>query len=150
MIIKQVENDEEAKECDKLLTKLIHSEKAYNENINRKYIVKDYFKNLYNKKNNALFIAIDEKIIGYLYVKINTSDNGPEVDHEALIDGLFVEENYRNKKVATKLIERGKEWAKSTEAKYISLNVLSNNEVAKHLYYKEGFKEFSVILKQKL
>lgn len=150
MIIKQVDNNYEASECDKLLTTLIATEKEFNENIKNHFVVKDYFKNLYNKNNSAIFIAIEEKIIGYIYVKIITSLDGPQLFHEAIIDGLFVIPEYRNQSVATKLIEESKKWCIRKGVKYICLEVLTNNEVAKQLYYKEGFKNFSEVLKQKL
>lgn len=50
------------------------------------------------KKNNYLLgYYIDNEIVGYLFIK------GIEKD-VALIDGLYVEDKYRNKGIATKLI----------------------------------------------
>lgn len=151
MEIRKINNDIDASECDKLLSKLVCEEKEFNENINESFVVNNYFKNLYCKEYNAIFVAIiDEKIVGYIYIKITTSEQGPELEHEAMIDGLYVEKEYRNNEVATKLVKIAREWAISKDVKYISLNVLNSNEAAKNLYYKEGFKEFASILKQKL
>lgn len=148
MIIKEVDKVEEAIECDKLLTKLINNEKKYNKNIKDNYIVNNYFENLYTKNNNILYIALEEnKIIGYIYVRIITSDNGPEIEHESLIDGLYVLEEYRNNGVATSLIEKAKKWSISKGVKYISLNALCKNDNALSLYKKEGFNDFSLNLK---
>lgn len=151
MKIKKVETDLEADRCDELLTKLIEDEKEYNHNIKSNFIVKEYFKTLYNNKNNVIFIALeDSKIVGYIYVKLNIPDKGPELEIEAFIDGLFVEKEYRNRKIATNLIIEAKKWAISKKAKYISLNVLSQNDVARNLYYKLGLEDFSVLLKQQI
>lgn len=151
MIIKKVENEKEANVCDLFLSKLIRSEKEFNDNIKIDFTVCDYFKNLYDKKNNAIFIAIEEdKIVGYIYVKMITSEKSPEVNHEAMIDGLFVEESYRKQGIATMLMKEAQIWSFKAGAKYISLNVLYQNENAKQLYYREGFQDFSVTLKKEL
>ena len=98
MIIKRVDNINDAKECNKLLTKLVHSESKYDANIKSDYIVNNYFDNLYNQKNNCLFIVKDDNnvTIGYAFCKIITSDNGPHINHIALIDGLYITEEYRH------------------------------------------------------
>lgn len=151
MIIKKLDNDIEAIQCDNLLTKLVHSEKEFNNNIDTNFVVKDYFKNLYTKNNNAIFVAKeDDKVIGYIYIKAITSDDGPELNNVALIDGLYVLEEYRNQKIATKLISEAKSWAKEKDILYVTLNVLCDNLVARKLYYKEGFEEYSMTLRQEL
>lgn len=142
MIIKKVDNKEEANYCDKLLSLLIQDEKKYNENIKDDYIVSNWYQNLYDKKNNALFIVLDNNsIVGYIYVKIITSDNGPEKEQEASISGLYVISEYRRKGIATSLIKEVKKWCLKKDIKYINLSVLSKNEAALNLYNKESFNE---------
>ena len=150
MEYKQVKNKEEARKCDFLLSKLIDDEIKYNENIKDNYIVRDYFENLYDKDNCILFIAKDNDVVGYIFVKIIPNENSPLKNAEALIDGLYVLEEYRNQSIATNLIDMAKTWAKKKGAKYIYLNVLLENEIAKKLYYKMGFLDYSINLKQKL
>lgn len=150
MIIKKVDNTEEASICDNLLTKLINDEKKYNDNLKEDYIVKDYFKNIYHKENRVLLIAKEEKIIGYTYVKIITDDNGPTLYREALIDGLYVEEEYRNKGIGTKLIEEAIEWCKNNDVKCISLHAINKNIAAKRLYDKLGFEVFYLDMKREV
>ena len=151
MIIKKVDNLEEANYCDKLLSLLIQDEKKYNENIKDDYVVNDWYQNLYDKKNNALFIALDNNnIVGYIYVKIITSDNGPEKEYEASISGLYVLKDHRRKGIAILLIKEAKRWCLEKDVKYINLSVLSKNEVAINLYYKENFNEHIKKLRCKL
>lgn len=143
MIIEKVNNKEDAKKCDELLTKLIMSEREFDDNIRQDYIVKEYFENLYEKKNNILLIVKDDnKAIGYAYCKIIEVDDGPQIHDIALLDGIYVNEEYRNKKIATNLIEKCKEWVKETGAKALDLNVLEKNEKAISLYKNIGFCEF--------
>lgn len=151
MKIREVINEKEANTCDNLLTQLILSEKNFNDNIKEEYIIKDYFKNFYDKENRKIFIALeDDKIVGYIYIKITSFSESPEKDIEALIDGLYVLEEYRGRNIATMLIEKAKSWAIDNNVKYISLNVLEKNEIAKKLYFKLGFETFSINLRKEL
>ena len=148
MIIEKVKTKEEAIICDELLTKLILDEKKYNKNINVISII-DYYPNLYLKDNNTLFIAKqDNKIVGYIFIKeLNDPTN---ILKEAIIDALYVEEEYRNNGIAKSLIEKAKNYCSNNNIKYISLNVMYQNEIAKKLYYNLGFKKFSLNLKSEV
>ena len=55
MIIKKVDNIEEAIECNKLLTKLVKSESKYDTNLKSDYAVTNYFENIYNNNNNITY-----------------------------------------------------------------------------------------------
>lgn len=151
MKIERVDNIEDAKICDELLTKLIHSERQFNENIREEYVVSEWFEKVYKEKNNVIFVAkFGEKIVGYIYCKINSCENGPTVEHEALIDGLYVDEMYRKQGIATALMEKVKEWAIEMDVKYLFLNVLEKNESAMKLYYKNNFENFERKLRLEL
>ena len=143
MIIKKVDNINDAIECNKLLTKLVNSERKYDTNIKSDYIVNRYFENIYNNKNNCLFITKEDNNIatGYAFCKIITSNEGPHINHIALIDGLYVNEEYRHQGIATKLIEQCKIWAIEAGASIIELNVMTKNINAINLYENIGFKE---------
>ena len=147
MVIKEVDNIEEAIKCDELLTKLIIDEKKYNSNISDDVNINNFYPNIYNKDNNKLFIAIDDNnIIGYIYVKLISTD-GIDNNKELLIDALYIEEDYRNKGIATSLINKVKEYSINNNIKYISINVLDKNIKAKNLYNKLGFNINSLGLK---
>ena len=149
MTIKEVETKEELKKCDEFLNKLILDEKKYNDNINTDNKIENYYEKVLND-NNKLFIAVDNDIAGYIFIKITDPIKNSEIYKEAMIDALYVEEEYRNKGIATSLIEKAKEYAKSMDAKKISISVISINENALKLYRKVGFKDFSYRLKQEL
>lgn len=143
MIIKKVDNINDAIKSNKLLTKLVKNERKYDTNIKSDYIVNNYFENICNNNNSSLFIAKedDNTAIGYAFCKIITSNEGPHINHIALVDGLYVNEENRNQGIATKLIEECKTWAIDTGAKIIELNVMSGNVNAINLYQKIGFEE---------
>lgn len=151
MEIKEVETKEEAKICNNLLTKLIASEKEFNQNTLSSYVVTDFFEHRYLEKNNRLLIAkVENKIVAYLYIRITSSEDGPFRKLEALIDGLYVEEEYRNRGIATKLIDEATKWARKMNVGYINLKVLSQNEVAKTLYQKLNFSSFEQVLRKEI
>ena len=150
-MIKKVETKEEALECNRLLTMLIQDEKRYDSNINDSFEVSDWFEHLYFKNDSALYIDIeDNKIVGYIYIKIKDLDITSIKTVEALIDGLYVLKEYRNRRIATNLIEHAKEWCISKNINAISLNVMYNNDIARKLYNKFGFENFSITLKCKI
>ena len=151
MVIKKVSSIEEAKECDKLLILLIQDEKKYNENIKEDYKLDNWYPNLIGKGNNQLFIAVcNNEIVGYVYVKIITSSDSPEIYNEASISGIYVKESFRRQGIATKLINEAKKWCINKGVSYLKLNVLEGNSTALNLYKKLGFNDFSRILRNKL
>ena len=142
MTIEFVKTCEDAKKCNQLLTKLIQSERRFNCNIKEEYKVEEWFENIVNDKSNIIIVAKeDDLIVGYLFCKIITVDDDPTLESEALIDGLYVEDEFRNKGIATKLIEAAKKWCREQNVKYININVFDENSIALNLYYKMGFKD---------
>lgn len=151
MIIKEVENEQEAKKCNELLTLLIHSESEYDTNLNKDYIVSNWFENIYQNEYNKIFIAIEnDEIMGYIYCKLNFIESDVTNELEALIDGLYVEERFRNQGIATALINKAKEWSKLNGAKYINVNVLDKNTNALNLYKSNEFRDYERKLKCEL
>ena len=151
MIIKEVTQLEEVNKCNGFLKELVKDEKRYNDNIDDNAQINNYYENFYKSENNKLFIAKEnENIIGYIFIKITNPKQNAEIYKEALIDALYVEKEYRNKGVATQLINKAKEFSKEKYAKKISINVIKDNENALNLYHKLGFEEFSFRLKQNL
>lgn len=146
--IKKVNCIEDAKICDELLTKLIQSERKFNKNIKSNYIVKGFFEKIYNNDNNVIFCAkIDKVIVGYIYCRFDSDCNGPMLHQEALIDGLYVKNEYRRRGIASNLIAHAKKWVKDKNIENLYINVLEGNMESMNLYYKNGFKNFEKKLK---
>mgnify|MGYP004539656089 CR=1 FL=1 len=146
-MIVQVKDDNLAEKCDELLTKLIEDERKYNNKINEFFIVVDYFKNVINDDNNILLCyKIDENVVGYIFFKYINNIDGVGY----LIDGLFVEEAYRNKGIAKSLISEGLKRIDSIKKDFIEIKVMANNTIAMKLYESFGFEIFSIKLRKKL
>ncbi len=146
-MIFRIFDDERASVCDNLLTKLIQDERKYDSSIDKNFIVKDYFKNVIKNKDNILLCCEEDKIIkGYIYLKSIIANNKKGF----LIDGLYVDENYRNNGIATNLMETALSIIKNTDVEFININVLAHNKNAINLYKKFGFSEFKINLKKDL
>ena len=146
-MIKQVFDEEEANYCDKLLTKLIREESLYDNVIFIDFIVNDYFKNEIKNKNNILLIYEENGTIeGYIYLKAIKDEE--QIGY--LIDGLYVEEEYRNQKIATKLLEYSLSILSEKKISFIDINVLSKNTIAKKLYKKIGFEEYKIQMRKRI
>lgn len=146
-MIKQVLNEEEANYCDKLLTKLIREESLYDNVIFIDFIVNDYFKNVIKNKNNILLVYEENGIIeGYIYLKAIKDEE--QIGY--LTDGLYVEEEYRNQKIATKLLEYSLNVLSEKKISFVDINVLSKNTIAKKLYKKIGFEEYKIQMRKRI
>ena len=88
----------------------------------------------------------DNIIKGYIYLKPVNNDS----QNCYLIDGLYVDNEYRNKGIATKLIENALNVIKETNAAVVDINVMANNSVAISLYKRFGFNEFRISLRKNI
>ena len=130
MIIK-VNSIDDCKICDNFLTLLIQDERKYDTTIDEKFVVKDYFINMINNQNILLLYKNENKPIGYIFAK--------KIDDKYLIDGLYIDINFRNKGIATKLIKVIIKEIYSLGDYEIFINVLKENKGAVNLYKNIGF-----------
>lgn len=143
MIIR-VFDDKRAEVCDDLLTKLIQDERQYNKFIDEKFIVKDYFKNVIKDDNNILLCyEEDNLVVGYVFLKQVICDDVKGY----LIDGLFVEKEYRNRGIATKLLKESLNIVKDKDICFVDVGAMVENKTSLNLYKSLGFKEFKINLR---
>ena len=127
-------NVEDCSILDTMLTKLIMDERKYDKSIDKNFKVQNFYQNVLGK-NNIIYLCEEEnKIIGYDYAIINSKN--------AVIDALYVEECYRNKKIATTLITEIIKVINEKNIHKILINVMSDNIVAKNFYLSLGFNPF--------
>ena len=145
MIIRKA-NYNDVKKLNNFLTLLIRDEKQYDLGIDENFVVTNMYEN-YIEDSNKLIIVAEEnnEIVGYLYGIIKPKDDTYKYII-AKLDALYIDNNYRNKGIATSLIDHFKKWAISKDANRLEVNVWSNNIKAKHLYEKNNFKTTSETL----
>ena len=130
MIIK-VNSIDDCKICDNFLTLLIQDERKYDTTTDENFVVKDYFINMINNQNILLLYKNENNPIGYIFAK--------KIDDKYLIDGLYIDINFRNKGIAKKLIKVIIKEIYSLGDYEIFINVLKENKVAVNLYKNIGF-----------
>lgn len=142
--IKQVTNVVDANRCDELLTKLIQDERQYNDTIDENYIVANHFNKMLNDENIIILAYyINKIIVGYILIR-RTDDN------TCLLDGLYVEKEYRNKGIGKSLLTEAILRIKNMNIKYIDINVMYHNIIAKHIYEKLGFVEYEIKMRKSI
>ena len=142
--IKQVTNVVDADRCDELLTKLIHDERQYNDTIEDNYIVTNHFNKMLDDENIIILAYyINKTIVGYILIR-RTSNN------TCLLDGLYVEKEYRNKGIGNSLLKDAISRIKNMNVKYVDINVMYNNIIAKHIYEKLGFVGYEIKMRKSI
>lgn len=136
---------EDCIQLDNLLTKLVDDERRnYDSSIEEGFVVKDYYKNFIGQNNHKIYLCeINSVVVGYIYLIIGNKN-------EAKIDALYVLEEYRNMKIASKLLDLAMLYFKEHNVNSIEIGVLSKNIAAKKLYMKYGFSTFKEIMKLEL
>ncbi len=98
-----------------------------------------------NTPNNLFLIAeLEKNIIGIVHCYIQETKNHPiKKDKKiAVLSDLYVDENYRNKGIAQKLINKALETIKEIWiVNDVVLNVFNENQEAIKLYEKSGFQK---------
>ena len=136
--------------ANEFLTELIKDEKKYDKNINEKCVVNSFYENIYNLDNQFLYFAkVKDKYIGYIYGFIK-DDGEAYINKNAVLDVMFVLEEYRNKGIGTSFIKLFQDWSLEKDVKFIELKVCNNNDIAISLYKNNLFEPNKVIMRLEL
>ena len=142
--IKQVTNVVDANRCDELLTKLIQDERQYNDTIDENYIVINHFNKMLDDENIIILAYyINKTIVGYILIR-------KMANNTCLLDGLYVEKEYRNKGIGNSLLKDAISRIKNMNVKYVDINVMYNNIIAKHIYEKLGFVGYEIKMRKSI
>ena len=142
--IKQVTNVVDADRCDELLTKLIHDERQYNDTIEDNYIITNHFNKMLDDENIIILAYyINKIIVGYILIR-------KMANNTCLLDGLYVEKEYRNKGIGKSLLTEAISRIKNMNVKYVDINVMYNNIIAKHIYEKLGFVGYEIKMRKSI
>lgn len=143
-MIEEVKSIADANKCDQLLTELIRDERKYNDLIDEDIIITNHFNKMLNDKNIVLLAYyLDKEIVGYILIrKINKNT--------CLLDGLYVLEKYRNQGIANSLLNEAINRCKKLKVKYVDINVMEKNEIAKYIYKKLNFTEYEIKLRKSI
>lgn len=91
-----------------------------------------------DEDDRVLFVAVeDDDLIGHVSGVIVDEPPIYERDQRVHIDGLYVITEYRRQGVATALIDRIEQWARTRSCDYLGVAVHVDNEAARRLYERE-------------
>jgi len=106
-------------------------------------ISSDFIKRQIRSKNGTILIAKDDEwIVGYTNLIIENYIPLFNIDKIGEIIALFIDEEYRGKKVSTLLFHESIEWFKQKKIKHVMLNVFPDNHQVKEIYEHLGFSSF--------
>ena len=141
---KIVNNYDDAKQCDDLLTELIMSERKYDDNVKKTFRVNNYYTEIYNKENNILICSVSgDEIVGFVYGYLKEQAGELLYENVGLIDALYVKDNYRMQGIATNLINEFYKWCDLKNIKHVEIGSFVENKDAYNLYKKLGFEVVS-------
>ncbi len=138
------------------LKKLIKDdEKKYNNSLLDFDDVKEYYTN-YTKndikgKYRKLFISeVKGEIVGIILGKQYRSLKIAGYKLRGYVSNLYVKKEFRKKGIAKKLINKLFSWFKEKGVKEMTLEIYFGNKIARELYGKLGFENYSVKMLKKL
>ena len=112
---------------------------------------KDELIEIIHDENKPIYVAVDEKILGYIFCVFKTNNNESLHPIKTLyIDDFCVLDEYRHKHIGTSLYEYIKELAKKMGCYNITLNVWEGNDDALNFYKKLGLTTQKRILEETL
>jgi ribosomal protein S18 acetylase RimI-like enzyme len=115
-------------------------------------IANEYLHNLLKtceKNNGKIFVAEDGgKIVGMIAVVIHNQHDKLK-PHGAITD-LIVLPEYRDKGVGKNLINKAEKYIKDSGIDIIQASILSPLIKAQHMYTRNGYEEYEMILRKRL
>lgn len=104
-------------------------------NLESKYTLEEVRQRL-SKEDNGVFVSeIDGEVNGYIFCDIITEGCGSTL----YIDDLCVDPSVHRQGIASKLMDRAREYAREKKCRMVMLNVWEFNESALAFYEKYGF-----------
>ena len=143
-------------DCDaitSLYKQLYDTEKAFDDNLINEYIIDDKQLKSIRKKINSikeifLVAEMDQKIVGVIDGYIIDSIHYKE--KVSFLEHLCVDKKYREKRIATELIQEFSNKSKEKGATYVKLYAFEKNSNAIKLYNKLGFVESTILYNKKI
>ena len=110
----------------------------------------EYLEILKDKNIYFLLATFDKEVVGLIWLKLNEKSSKYEYERKQIwIEGIYVEQKYRRKGVAQKLVNEATNKAKFLNTQSIELMIWNFNETSKK-FFENYFKVRSLILKKEL
>lgn len=120
--------------------------KPYLRTSDAKYSSERMRKWLRSKNALVLIAEADSVPCGFSVAWIATSQGIYEPKRYGFIGIMFVQEEYRQRKVSSLMIQEMSSWFAARKVKHVCLTVLSANKIAHFIYEKWGFADFATTM----
>lgn len=104
------------------------------------WTAKDYLDEIIGGNEFFLVAKHDQELIGFILVRLIMINTIPLPKYEAEIYNIAVKREFKNKSIATKLLNRLIEIGKKKNLEKIYLEVRESNYIAQQFYIKNSFK----------
>jgi len=111
-------------------------------------ILRSEFEELLQSNNDMVYLAVVEgEYIGFIHMSLRFDYvEGSNSSPVGYIEGIYIEEDHRNKGISRRLVEAGEEWTKSLGCKEIASDTQLHNHASQKFHKKIGFKEVGRIV----
>lgn len=101
------------------------------------------FEELLNSNKDIVYVAVVQgDNVGFIHMSLRADYvEGSRSSPVGYIEGIYVDENYRNKGISRKLVEAGERWAKSLGCSEMASDAELSNVASQQFHKKIGFKE---------
>ena len=140
MIRIAVEND--IPELKRMMIKLLQHHQEFNAlyqiDLTYKHDIDDFFKGILHQQNIKIFVAeIENQLTGYIICSKHLRPKYFVIKSKGRIDSLYVDANYRNQNIASKLVKEAINFL--NDQAYIELEFTAENQFAKGFWLKNVF-----------
>lgn len=101
------------------------------------------FEELLNSERDSLYLAtVEGGFVGFIHMSLRVDYvEGSNSSPVGYIEGIYVEEDYRDRGISKKLVEAGEQWSKSLGCHQIASDTQLDNVISQQFHKKIGFKE---------
>ncbi|MCM3633614.1 aminoglycoside 6'-N-acetyltransferase [Paenibacillus camelliae] len=106
------------------------------------------FEKQLDSKKDVVYLAITEgRYVGFIHMSLRYDYvEGSSTSPVGYIEGIYVDENYRNKGISKMLVEAGEIWSKSLGCTEIASDTELHNVGSQQFHERMGFKEVAKIV----
>jgi len=110
---------------------------------NNRDSLRSELQDLIESEKDVIYISlVDNCCVGFIQVSIRYDYvEGSNSSPVGYIEGIFIEENHRNKGISKELVRQGEEWSKSLGCSEIASDTELNNLASQEFHKRIGFKE---------
>lgn len=110
--------------------------------------LREEFEDLLQSDHDAIYIALAEnQVVGFLHMSLRTDYvEGSTTSPVGYVEGIFVEEEYRNRGIAKRLVQAGEQWVKTMGCKEVASDTELHNQASQAFHKKIGFTEAARIV----